>query len=75
MSEKLLSQKVQNLAESATLRMSQMARDLRAQGHDVISLSIGEPDFDTPEFVRDAAKKALDDGYTHYTPVPGACRA
>ncbi|MCL4116366.1 UNVERIFIED_CONTAM: hypothetical protein GTU68_026967 [Idotea baltica] len=48
-----------------------MARDLKAKGKDVISLSIGEPDFDTPEFIRDAAKKALDDGYTHYTPVPG----
>lgn len=48
-----------------------MARDLKAEGHDVISLSIGEPDFDTPQFVIDAAKQALDNGYTHYTPVPG----
>ncbi len=67
----ILSETVLNLAESATLKMSQMARDLRAQGHDVISLSIGEPDFDTPELVREAAKTALDEGYTHYTPVPG----
>jgi len=71
MSRSILSDTVLNLQESATLKMSQMARDLRAEGHDVISLSIGEPDFDTPEFIRDAAKKALDDGYTHYTPVPG----
>jgi len=69
--EHLLSETVLNLQESATLKMSQMARDLKAKGHDVISLSIGEPDFDTPTFIIDAAKKALDDGYTHYTPVPG----
>lgn len=71
MQAELLSQTVLNLKESATLKMSQMARDLRAKGHDVISLSIGEPDFDTPEFIREAAKQALDDGFTHYTPVPG----
>jgi len=69
--QQYLSDTVLNLEESATLKMSQMARDLKAQGKDVISLSIGEPDFDTPEFIREAAKKALDDGYTHYTPVPG----
>ena len=69
--ENILSDYVLNLNESATLKMSQMARDLRGEGHDVISLSIGEPDFDTPAFVNEAAKKALDDGYTHYTPVPG----
>ena len=69
--ETLLSQTVLNLKESATLKMSQMARELKAKGHDVISLSIGEPDFDTPAFINEAAKQALDDGYTHYTPVPG----
>ena len=69
--EKYLSDTILNLEESATLKMSQMARDLRAEGHDVISLSIGEPDFDTPRFIIEAAKQALDDGYTHYTPVPG----
>lgn len=69
--DQLLSNTVLNLQESATLKMSQMARDLRSEGHDVISLSIGEPDFDTPKFVIDAAKQALDEGYTHYTPVPG----
>ncbi len=48
-----------------------MARELRAEGHNVISLSLGEPDFDTPEHIKNAAKKALDDGFTKYTPVPG----
>jgi len=67
----ILSDYVLNLQESATLKMSQMARELKAVGKDVISLSIGEPDFDTPSFVNEAAKQALDDGYTHYTPVPG----
>ncbi|MEL6390811.1 MAG: pyridoxal phosphate-dependent aminotransferase [Bacteroidota bacterium] len=69
--EKYLSQTVLNLKESATLKMAQMARDLRAEGHDVISLSVGEPDFDTPKFIIEAAKQAMDEGYTHYTPVPG----
>lgn len=69
--ETVLSDYVLNLNESATLKMSQMARELKAKGKDVISLSVGEPDFDTPEFVREAAKDALDKGYTHYTPVPG----
>ena len=66
-----LSQRVQRMEESATIRMAQIARDLRAKGHDVISLSVGEPDFDTPDHIKEAAKKALDDGYTKYTPVPG----
>jgi len=51
--------------------MTQLARDLAAQGNDVISLSIGEPDFDTPDHIKEAAKRALDAGYTKYTPVPG----
>ena len=59
------------MSESATLRMTQLARDLAAEGHDVISLSIGEPDFDTPEHIKEAAKRALDAGHTKYTPVPG----
>ncbi len=59
------------MEESATIRMAQVARDLKAQGHDVISLSVGEPDFDTPDHIKEAAKKALDEGYTKYTPVPG----
>ena len=66
-----LSRRVQRMAESATIKMAQMARDLKAQGNDVISLSLGEPDFDTPVHIKNAAKVALDEGYTKYTPVPG----
>lgn len=66
-----LSTLVNSMAESETLKMARMARELKAQGFDVISLSLGEPDFDTPVHIKDAAKKALDDGYTHYTPVAG----
>ena len=67
----LLSEKIKGMAASATIKMAQKARELKAQGVDVISLSLGEPDFDTPDFIKEAAKKALDDGYTKYTPVPG----
>ncbi|MCG8326524.1 MAG: pyridoxal phosphate-dependent aminotransferase [Chitinophagales bacterium] len=70
-SPQLLSQRIQQMEESATIKMAQMARDLAAKGHDVISLSLGEPDFDTPEHIKEAAKKALDEGFTKYTPVPG----
>lgn len=66
-----VSDRLQNMAESATIRMAQLARELKAEGHEVISLSLGEPDFDTPEHIKQAAKQALDDGYTKYTPVPG----
>jgi aspartate aminotransferase len=66
-----LSLRIINMQESATLKMAKISRELRAQGHDVIDLSIGEPDFDTPQHIKDAAKKAIDEGYTHYTPVPG----
>ena len=59
------------MEESATIKMAQMARDLKAKGNDVISLSLGEPDFDTPDHIKQAAKDALDAGYTKYTPVPG----
>jgi aspartate aminotransferase len=59
------------MAESETLAMTAKARELKAQGKDVISLSIGEPDFNTPEVVKEAAKKAIDDNFTHYPPVPG----
>jgi len=59
------------MSESATIKMAQMARDLKNQGKDVISLSLGEPDFDTPIHIKEAAKSALDEGYTKYTPVPG----
>jgi aspartate aminotransferase len=66
-----LSTRVQAMAESETLKMAKMARELRAQGHDVISLSLGEPDFDTPQHIKEAAKAALDRGETKYTPVAG----
>lgn len=67
----MLSEKVSSMSESATIRMAQKARNLKAQGHDVISLSLGEPDFDTPEHIKKAANEALQNGYTKYTPVPG----
>ncbi|MCF8296447.1 MAG: pyridoxal phosphate-dependent aminotransferase [Saprospiraceae bacterium] len=51
--------------------MTRLSRELKAKGHDVIALSIGEPDFNTPEFIKDAAKQALDDNFTYYSPVPG----
>ena len=66
-----LSQRVLNMEESATLRMAQLGREVMAKGFDVISLSLGEPDFDTPEHIKAAAKEALDLGLTKYTPVPG----
>jgi aspartate aminotransferase len=67
----MLSERVLALAESETLKMARMARELRALGHDVISLSLGEPDFDTPDHIKEAAYQALKDGYTKYTPVAG----
>ncbi|MFK7946699.1 MAG: pyridoxal phosphate-dependent aminotransferase [Saprospiraceae bacterium] len=66
-----LSKRILNMKESATIKMAQLARDLKGKGKDVISLSLGEPDFDTPEHIKEAAKQALDNGYTKYTPVPG----
>ena len=66
-----LSRLVLDMQESATLRMAKLARELKAQGLDVIDLSLGEPDFDTPEHIKQAAKDALDAGYTKYTPVNG----
>ena len=71
MDKNLLSNRVKNMPESATLKMAQMARDLKAQGIDIVDMSLGEPDFDTPQDIKDAAKKALDEGFTKYTPVPG----
>ena len=67
----ILSNRILNMAESETLAMTAKARELKAQGKDVISLSIGEPDFNTPEIVKEAAKQAIDDNFTHYPPVPG----
>lgn len=66
-----LSDKVQTLGESATLKMAAMANNLKASGVDVINMSLGEPDFDTPDFIKSAAKQAIDENWTHYTPVPG----
>jgi len=65
------SELISSLAPSATLAISQKVRDLKAQGRDVSGLTLGEPDMDTPLHIREAAKKALDEGYTHYPPVPG----
>ncbi|MCQ2275262.1 MAG: pyridoxal phosphate-dependent aminotransferase [Bacteroidales bacterium] len=67
----ILSNRVLSMAESETLAMTAKARELKAQGKDVISLSIGEPDFNTPDAVKEAAKQAIDDNFTHYPPVPG----
>jgi len=66
-----VSQRVSSLAISQTLEMSQKSRDLQAQGIDVINLSVGEPDFNTPQHIKDAAIKAINDNYSHYSPVPG----
>ena len=66
-----LSDRVRAMHESATIMMAKKARELAAQGVDVINLSFGEPDFQTPQYIRDAAKQAIDDGFTFYTPVPG----
>ena len=67
----MLSTLVQRLAPSATLAMSQKSAELKAQGVDVINLSVGEPDFNTPDHIKEAAKKAVDDNYSRYSPVTG----
>jgi len=66
-----LSTRINNLAESATIKMAKLGRELAAKGVDVISLSFGEPDFHTPEYIKEAAKKAMDNNFTYYTPVAG----
>ena len=66
-----LSNRINNLSESATIKMAKMGRELAAKGVDVISLSFGEPDFHTPEHIKDAAKQAMDQNFTYYTPVSG----
>ena len=66
-----LSDRINSLSESATLKMTKLGRELAAKGINVISLSVGEPDFNTPTHVKEAAKKALDDNFTRYSPVPG----
>ncbi len=66
-----ISQRIQALSPSATLAMSQKSNELKAQGVDVINMSVGEPDFHTPDHIKEAAKKAIDDNFTFYTPVAG----
>tara|TARA_B100000795_G_scaffold265260_1_gene246845 strand:+ start:700 stop:1896 length:1197 start_codon:yes stop_codon:yes gene_type:complete len=66
-----VSDRLNRLAESATLAMARMSRELKDEGKDVIALSLGEPDFDTPEFIKEAAIQAITDNYSHYTPVAG----
>jgi aspartate aminotransferase len=66
-----ISSLLDRFAEPETLKMAKLGRELRAKGIDVIDLSLGEPDFDTPTHIKEAAKKAVDDNYSHYTPVAG----
>lgn len=66
-----LSNRLNRLAPSATLAMSQKSSEMKAQGVDVINLSVGEPDFNTPDHIKEAAKKAIEDNFTRYSPVPG----
>ena len=66
-----LSNRLQRLAPSATLAMSQKSAEMKAQGIDVINMSVGEPDFNTPDHIKEAAKKAIDENYSRYSPVPG----
>ena len=66
-----LSERLDRLAPSATLAMSQKSGEMKAQGIDVINMSVGEPDFNTPDHIKDAAKKAIDENYSTYSPVPG----
>ncbi len=68
---KLLSDRIKNMSTSATLAMAAKARELRTQGKDIIGLSLGEPDFNIPEFIKVAAKKAIDENYSSYSPVDG----
>jgi aspartate aminotransferase len=67
-----ISRRIANLSESQTLAMSSKSRELQMKGIDVINLSLGEPDFDTPEFIKAAAHQAIDDNFSHYTAVPAA---
>ncbi|HXH20057.1 MAG TPA: pyridoxal phosphate-dependent aminotransferase [Chitinophagales bacterium] len=67
----ILSERISRMSESATIKMAQLGRELKAKGKDIINLSLGEPDFDTPEHIKQAGIKAINEGYTHYSPVPG----
>ncbi len=66
-----LSKRIEAMSESKTIRMAQKSRELQAEGKDIVNLSVGEPDFDTPDHIKKAAIQAIKDGYTHYTPVGG----
>ena len=66
-----LSDRLNRLSPSATLAMSQKSAELKAQGVDIINLGVGEPDFNTPDHIKEAAKKAVDDNFSRYSPVPG----
>ena len=66
-----LSERINRLATSATLAMSQKSAELKAQGVDIINMSVGEPDFNTPDAIKTAAKQAIDDNWSRYSPVPG----
>jgi aspartate aminotransferase len=66
-----LSSNLSRFNEPETLKMAKLSRELRAQGIDVVDLSVGEPDFNTPDHIKEAAKKAIDENWSHYTPVPG----
>ena len=67
----LLSDRIRRMSTSATLAMAAKARELRKEGKDIIGLSLGEPDFNIPDFIKEAAKQAIDDNYSSYTPVDG----
>lgn len=67
----MISNRVRNMAESATIAMAQAARELGAEGIDIVSLSLGEPDFNTPQYICDAATLAMNEGHTHYPPIAG----
>ena len=66
-----LSNRLNRLAPSATLAMSQKSSEMKAAGIDVINLSVGEPDFNTPDHIKEAAKQAVDNNWSRYSPVPG----
>ena len=72
MSETRVSKRMARLSPSMTFAMNALSNELKAKGIDVVNMSLGEPDFNTPEHVKAAAREALDENYTHYTPVPGS---
>ena len=67
----VLSKRIDSISPSVTLAITAKAKQMKAEGVDVIGFGAGEPDFDTPEHIKEAAKKALDDGFTKYTPASG----